>query len=91
VTDDRSPNEGARIRRTDPSRWPPGIRVIGQNKLDNLGIDDAGQLYWEGRPVVTRRRFDLTYWQEFGVVVGVSSGAISTLVALAEFILDRVM
>jgi hypothetical protein len=35
-----------------------------------LGIDEHGQLYWSGRPVLTEHKVSLPWWIEFSCVVG---------------------
>jgi hypothetical protein len=37
-------------------RWPPGVRGIGTEEMDCLGVDRRGNLYWDGKPVEVRRR-----------------------------------
>ena len=80
-------NNAADYKRADPSKWPKGVRVLGINEQDNLGIDDQGQLYWDGRPVVVSRGIDLTFWQKVAAFAGVISAGILAFVALAEFII----
>ncbi len=75
------------IEHSDPSNWPEGVRVISIDELDNLGIGPGGELYWKGRPVVTRRRFDLSSWQKVGAVVGVLSAFTVAVVSAAELVL----
>jgi hypothetical protein len=55
--------------RPNKDRWPPGVRTVGMDEVDCLGIDRHGNLYWDGKPVEVRR-FSLTRWQAFwtGVV-----------------------
>ena len=45
--------------------WPRGVRPIGQDELDCLGIDRRGNIYWDGTPVVIRG-FVLTPRQSSG-------------------------
>jgi hypothetical protein len=49
-----------------------------------LGIDERGQLYWNGEPVVTAQRVLLSWWMSLAIVVGgLSMLAIATLDILA--------
>jgi hypothetical protein len=32
----------------DVTKWPKGVRQIGQDEVDGLGIDRDGRLYWNG-------------------------------------------
>jgi hypothetical protein len=35
-------------------KWPRGVRAIGMDELDALGIDKDAQLYWHGKRVQLR-------------------------------------
>jgi hypothetical protein len=35
-----------------------------------LGIDERGQLYWSGEPIITEHRVSLPWWVNFSCVVG---------------------
>jgi hypothetical protein len=62
----------------DPASWPKGVRVIGSDELDNLGIDRGGVLYWNGRVITIEKRLTLTLGQKFwAVIVGVSAILVS--------------
>ena len=51
--------------------WPKGVHPISLEGLALIGVDDAGLLYWDGRPVEVRRRLDLSRGEKwFAVVVG---------------------
>jgi hypothetical protein len=65
------------LRRADKSKWPDGIRTIGLDEADALGIDAKGELYWHGKPVEIRRPLDLTGRQK--LVAGII--AIATVFA----------
>ena len=45
-----------------------------------LGIDERGRLYWNGEPVVTAQRVQLSWW----VNLAIGAGGLSTL-AIALF------
>ena len=48
--------------------WPRGVRPIGPNELDCLGIDRRGNIYWDGRPI-EGQHFLLTRGQKFWAVL----------------------
>jgi hypothetical protein len=48
---------------TPQKDWPPSVHVITNQDIARLGVGQGGQLYWDGRPVVTRSRLDLSSWQ----------------------------
>jgi hypothetical protein len=54
--------------KANKAAWPRGVRPIGQDELDCLGIDRRGNIYWDGTPVVIRS-FALTPRQKFWAVV----------------------
>jgi hypothetical protein len=60
-------------RREEPSLprkdWPPGVHAISFQDAERLGVGHDGQLYWDGRPVVTRSRLDLSGWQKAWVAI----------------------
>ncbi len=59
--------------------WPAHVSSIGMDRLDYLGIDRDGNLYWDGKRVEVRRPLSLTFWQRAGAVVI----SVSALVAAA--------
>lgn len=63
--------------------WPPGVRRIGSDELDCLGIDRRGNLYWDGKPVEVRH-FWLTRWQKVGAVIIAISALIGAIGAAAQ-------
>ena len=68
----------------DKSHWPPGVRTLGINEVDLLGIDAEGTLYWNGKPVVVRRSLDLTRGQAaLGWIVGIAA-VVAALAAVVQ-------
>ena len=47
-----------------------------------LGIDEHGQLYWSGRPVLTEHKVTLPWWIELSCV----AGSLSLLVIAATVV-----
>jgi len=43
---------------------------FGDGVKGALGIDERGQLYWSGEPVITEQRVSLPWWIEISCVVG---------------------
>jgi hypothetical protein len=62
--------------------WPAGVREIGQDELNCLGIDLRGNLYWDGKPIEVRH-FLLTRWQKVGAVIVAVSALIGGIGAAA--------
>ena len=42
-------------RNARPEDWPKGVRMIGLDEMDALGVDANGALYWHGKSVAVRR------------------------------------
>jgi hypothetical protein len=76
--------ERAPIRKPDKSDWPEGVRPIGLDELDGLGIDAEGHLYWHGKPVETRARLDLNWLQTIVAVVIAFGTVIGAAAAVAQ-------
>jgi hypothetical protein len=60
------------LGKIDKSKWPKTVRPIAMSEADGLGVDGAGRLYWDGKPVeIIGQRLDLTKGQ-FGVAIAVA-------------------
>ena len=67
--------------------WPSGVEPISWADSERLGVGRDGQLYWDGRPVVTRRRLDLSFWERFlgtAAAVAVIAAGIGTAVSAID-------
>lgn len=62
--------------------WPSQVWSIGLDRLDLLGVDGKGQLYWNGHQIEIRQPLSLTFWQRAGAVIIVISSA-ATAIATA--------
>ena len=49
--------------------WPAGVSPISYQGIGRLGVGRDNQLYWDGRPVVTRSRLELSRWQRVVAIV----------------------
>jgi hypothetical protein len=72
-------------RQADETRpgWPAGVHVISVDGLDQLGVDDEGQLYWRGKKV--RTSLELSTRQGWGAIVLVASAAILAVIEVLRF------
>jgi hypothetical protein len=43
---------------------------FGDGVKGALGIDERGQLYWSGEPVITEQRVSLPWWIDLSCVIG---------------------
>ena len=58
-----------RPREPIEEKWPPNVWYLGVDRLDLLGFDEDGQLYWDGEPVEIKKRLSLTFWEKVGAVL----------------------
>jgi hypothetical protein len=42
-------------------------RAVGGD-ISRLSVGDDGRLYWDDKPVVVRRRLQLSFWQKLGTI-----------------------
>lgn len=61
------------------------IKTIGMEDLDRLGIDEANNLYWDKKPLVTEEKITLQKWVNYAIVVGAGSAMASAIVAVLNF------
>jgi len=59
-------------RTADPSLWPKGVRPIGVDEMDALGVDAQGMLYWHGKAIAIRRieLGTIELWLAVGATLG---------------------
>jgi hypothetical protein len=69
--------------RANKAAWEPGVRTVGLEELDCLGIDRKGNLYWDGKPVEVRHVW-LTRWQKVGAVVIAVSAIVGAIGAATQ-------
>jgi hypothetical protein len=69
-----------------PARIPESTAsgsLAAVKKLDRLSVSEDGRLYWDGKPVVVRRRIQLSPWQTFGAIL---IGLAATLIVLSGIV-----
>ncbi|WP_430259520.1 hypothetical protein [Neorhizobium sp. IRS_2294] len=62
-------------QRPDVNDWPKGVRKIGMDELDCLGIDKHGGFYWQGKQVNVKH-IVLTFGQKMYALVGITAAAL---------------
>ena len=66
------------------AKWKPGIEPISLGGLSLLGLDKEKRLYWDGEPIRTDTRLDLT-WVQTAIAIAAALGALASGVsAVAE-------
>jgi hypothetical protein len=64
-----------------PPEWDAGVKPISLAGLSLFGIhQQSGNLYWDGKEIVVRRRFALTWYQ----------GLLATITAFSTLVLASV-
>ncbi len=86
TTDDTIRNRQAELdaippREARPDEWPKGVRTIGLDEMDALGVDASGTLYWHGKSVAIRR-IELRKWEFWLAVFATFGTLMSGLAAL---------
>jgi hypothetical protein len=72
------------LHRPNLATWPAGVRRISVDELDCIGIDSDGNLYWQGKRVVTSARLDLDWWQTLIPVVIAIATVVGAAGAIAQ-------
>lgn len=68
-------------RAANASAWPNGVRPIGIDEMDALGVDAQGMLYWHGKAVAIRR-IELGSWELWLAVLATMGALLSGLAAM---------
>lgn len=68
----------------DPENWPDGVRVIGFDELDNLGVDRSGVLYWNGRIITIQKQFKFSFWQKVSASIVTLTAALVSISTIVQ-------
>jgi len=85
VADDDEPHgmEEVPLRRPAVNYWPKGVRKIGMDELDCLGMNKHGGFYWQGKQV-NAKPIVLTFGQKVYVFVGITAAALVAMSAIVQ-------
>jgi hypothetical protein len=61
-----------------PSHWPPDVEPLVIEEFDKLGRNARNELFWDGRRLVTRSQFLLT-WPQRGLAVLAALASLATV------------
>lgn len=64
----------------------PSVRPISIDELDRLGIDEENNLYWDGKPIVIRRRISLPWFVNLAAVGAATATIIMAVVQVLDFL-----
>jgi len=62
------------------------VRPITFDKLDDLGIDESDNLYWQGRKLRTQTAIKLDFWVNLSVIAAGVGTLGSFILSLVEFV-----
>lgn len=62
------------------------IHTVSMEDLDRLGLDNAGNLYWDGKPVTTKHKVTLEWWTNGAIILGgISTFGLLLIQVLSQF------
>lgn len=64
--------------------WPEGVRPIGIDELDNLGVDARGGIYWHGKLFKVEKRLSLSSWQKMGAIIVTVSAFFASIATVVQ-------
>lgn len=68
----------------DQAQWPDGVRAIGWDEIDNLGINREGVLHWNGRVITVEKHLSLSFWQKVSAAVVTVTAALVSLSTIVQ-------
>lgn len=81
-------NPPPRARYDYEQNWPADVWSIGLDRVDLLGVDLDGHLYWNGQPLEIRKSVDLSFWQKLGAIILTVSTALAAGAASVSAYVD---
>ena len=61
-----------------PRHWPPDVEPLVIEEFEKLGRNARNELFWDGRPLVTRSQYLFT-WPQIGLAILAALASIATL------------
>ncbi|GFE76248.1 hypothetical protein [Novosphingobium sp. TCA1] len=77
----RKPN---RERYSYENGWPEDVWSIGIDRIDLLGVDEKGNLFWNGQPIEIKRSLSLTWGQRVGAFLIASAAVVGAIAAVVQ-------
>ena len=69
--------------------WAKHVRTVNFQDIGRLGVSADGRtLYWDGKPVVVRKKISLTWWQFTLALIAALGSFASGLVAVLEWTMN---
>ncbi len=62
------------------------IHPVTFDDIEKLGVDENNQLYWHGKPIVTKERIILEWWVNLAVIIAAFSTFGSSMIELLKYI-----
>jgi|GEM_PF-1438074 len=69
----------------DKSNWPAGVRPLTMDESGKLGVDNEGQLYWDGKKIKTEQSLSLTELQWAVALFGAGAAVLMAILDLLRF------
>ncbi|MAZ02537.1 MAG: hypothetical protein CMN56_05305 [Sneathiella sp.] len=66
--------------------WPQNVRSISVEGLENLGISDSGELYWDGKRLKVENKVTLNLWQNTLAAITAGSALVVAAVSVIAYI-----
>ncbi len=76
----------SRSQTPPPSHWPQGVRRISQEGLNLIGVGNDGHLHWDGIPVHTAHRLNLSKFQAGFALCAALAAVLVAVLDLLRFI-----
>jgi hypothetical protein len=61
-----------------PKHWPPDVEPLTVEEFEKLGRNAQNELFWDGRPLVTRSQYLFT-WPQIGLAVLAALASVATV------------
>ncbi len=88
MTDEEEQTMFEKQLKSDMAKWPSVVKAISIDMMAYIGLDDNGNLYWNGKPIEVRKTFDLKWWQVLLAIMTALGAMLSGLVAFFRLALD---
>ena len=62
-------------RKVDRTTWPSNVRGLSFDEMDAFGVDANGLVYWHGKPLQIRQKFELRRLELY-LLAGATAGTL---------------
>ena len=61
------------------------LHSITFEEIGRLAVNEQGQLFWDGQPVITKKEVSLAWWVNAAAIVGAICIVITTIIETIRF------